>query len=172
MARPTMLQAYICDRRVGDGFRTAFVLSDNGESVTLFVHSKLATVTVPRATVQKARAVPYQPAQVRANILAKARYFRQHGKRFPRQPTVELLRMLGTRKGAIDETVNAAPLPETVATRERRIMQAERRIELAGVVTAIREKIDMQPEEIPAPLPRPPRLRPRYVHPDQLALAL
>ena len=172
MERPTMLQAYICDKRVGDGFRPAFVLKDNGESVTLFVHSKLAMVTVPRAIVQKARPVSYQPAQVRANLLAKARYFRQHGKRFPRQPTVELLRMLGTRKGAIEEMVNAAPLPETLAGRERRIMQAERRAELAGVVTAIREKIDLEPEELPLPLPRPHRARPRYVHPGQLALAL
>jgi hypothetical protein len=172
MTRPTMLQAYICDRRVGDGYRTAFVLRDNGETATLFVHSKLATVTVPCATAQKARVVPYRPAQVRANILEKARYFRQHGKRFPRQLTVELLRRLGAARASIDETVGAAPLPGTIAARERRLVQAERRIELAGAIIAIREKIDMQPEEVPTPAPKLHRHRPRYVHPDQLALAL
>jgi hypothetical protein len=167
-----MIMPYICDRRVGDGYRTAFLLKVNGETATLFVHSKLATVTIPRSAVEKARVVPYQPAQVRANILEKARYFRLHGKRFPRQPTMELLRMLGAGRAALDETVCAAPLPETIAARERRVMQIERRAELAGVVIAIREKIEMQPEEMPDPAPRTYRPRPRYVHPDQLALAL
>ncbi len=144
MPRPTMLFPYLSDRRIGDGYRTAFVLRMDGETATLFVHSKLATVTVPRSAVEKARIVPYQP-QVRANILEKARYFRQHGKRFPRQPTVELLRMLGAGRATIAETVSAAPLPETIAARERWFMQVERRAELADVVIAIREKIGMQP---------------------------
>lgn len=172
MARPTMIFPYLSDRRVGDGHRPAFVLSAGSETATLFVHSKLVTLTVPRSTMEKARVISYKPAQVRANILEKARYFRQHGKRFPRQPTMELLRRLGTGRGAIDEIVNAEPLPETIAARGRRIMQAERRIELAAVLTAIRDKIDMQPEEAPAPAPKLHRPRPRYAHPDQLALAL
>lgn len=172
MTRPTMIFPYLSDRRVGDGYRTAFVLSVSTETATLFVHSKLVTLTVPRATMEKARTVPYKPAQVRAHILGKARYFRQHGKRFPRQPTMELLRRLGTGRGAIDEVVNAEPLPGTIAARGQRIMQAERRIELAAVLTAIRDKIDMQPEETPALPPKLPRPRPRYAHPDQLALAL
>lgn len=172
MARPTMIFPYLSDRRVGDGHRPAFILSAGRETATLFVHSKLVTVTVPRSTIEKARIVPYKPSDVRIRILEKARYFRQHGKRFPRQPTMELLRMLGTGRGTIDETVNAEPLPETVAARERRFVQAERRIELAAVITAIREKIDMQPEEPPAPAARAHRSRLRYVHPDQLALAL
>lgn len=172
MPRPTMLFLYLSDRRTGDGYRTAFLLKANGETATLFVHGKLATLTVPRAAIEKARVVPYQPAQVRKSILEKARYFRQHGKRFPRQPTIELLRLLGARGAAIDETVGAAPLPETIAARERRGIQIERRAELAGAIIAIREKIEMQPMEEPAPVPRPHRARLRYVHPDQLALAL
>ena len=87
MARPTMIFPYLSDRRVGDGHRPAFVLSAGSETATLFVHSKLVTLTVPRSTMEKARVISYKPAQVRANILEKARYFRQHGKRFPRQPT-------------------------------------------------------------------------------------
>lgn len=172
MARPTMILPYICDARVGDGYRPAFVLRENGETVTLFVHSKLTTVTVPRATVMKARSVSYRPADVRTHILEKARYYRQRGKRFPRQTTVELLRRLGAARSAIEETVKAAPLPQTIAARERRMMQAARRTELAFAVTAIREKIEMQPEEMPAPVARARSLRRRYVHPDQLALAL
>ena len=172
MARPTMIFPYLSDRRVGDGQRPAFVLSARGDIATLFVHSKLAMVTVPRSTIEKARVVPYKPAEVRCRILEKARYFRQHGKRFPRQPTVELLRMLGTGRGTIDATVNAEPLPETIAARGQRIREAERRIELAAAITAIREKIDMQPEEPTAPAARAHRPRLRYVHPDQLALAL
>lgn len=172
---PVMVMPYLSDARAGDGYRTAFVIKENCETAVLFVHSKLVTVTVPLTTLTKARRLPYKPAEVRARILTKARYFRQRGKRFPRQPTVELLRRLGAARAAIDQTVNAEPLPETVAAKQRRIEQAEKREVLAGVVAAIRDKIDNTPPA-PEPIERPrhaqPRKRARYVHPDQFTLGL
>ena len=73
---------------------------------------------------------------------------------------------------AIEETVATAPLPEVVAARERRIVQAEQAIEVAQAVTAIRAKIELQLMEEAAPQPRARKPRQRHVHPDQLALAL
>ena len=172
---PVMVMPYLDDARSGSGYRPAFLLKENGDNAVLFVHSKLVTVTIPLATLRKAKRLPYQPADVRTRILARAKHYRQHGKRFPRQPTVELLRRLGAARAVIAATVNAEPFPETVAAREERILQAIRREALAGVVAAIRDKIDHAP---PAPAraesPRhaTPRRRARHVHPDQLALGL
>lgn len=172
---PVMVMPYLSDARAGDGYRPAFVIKENCETAVLFVHSKLVTVTVPLATLTQARRVPYRPADVRARILTKARYFRQRGKRFPRQQAMELLRHLGAARAAIDQTVGADPLPETVAASRRRLEQAVQREALAGVVAAIRDKIDHTPPA-PEPIERPrhakPRQRARYVHPDQFALGL
>lgn len=129
---------------------------------------------MPRSTVAKAVVVPYRPAAVRARILERARYFRRLGRRFSRRATMELLRRLGAGRTSIEGTVGAAPLPETVAARERRSSGTERRAEIAHVTTAIREKIEMQLAEISAPAPRQrrTRVRVRRAHPDQLVLAL
>ena len=172
-----MIQPYLSDRRIGDGYRPAFVLEEREETVLLFVQSKLAIVSVPRAVAEKAHQVGYRPRQVRNRILERARYFRQHGRRFPRKATVRMLRLLGVGGRAIEETLTVGPLPEVVAAQERRVERAERAAALAGVVEAIRDKIEHQPPEPPAPLPRPDsgvprRSRPRFVHPDQLDLSL
>lgn len=172
-----MIQPYLSDRRIGDGYRPAFVLEEREETVLLFVQSKLATVSVPRAVAEKARQVSYQPRQVRSRILERARQFRQHGRRFPRKATVQMLRLLGAGGKAIKETLTVGPLPDVVAARERRVERAERAAALAGVAEAIRDKIENQPPESPAPSPGPApgarsRLRPRFAHPDQLDLAL
>ena len=171
-ARPAMILPYIVDARVGDGFRPAFVLEERSDAAVLFVPSKLATVTVPKAVVAKASIVSYQPRRVRELLLAQVRLHRQQGRRFPRKAAVEMLRRLGAAKAAIDETVTVAPLPEVLAERRRRAGEAERAAELAAVVTAIREKIDLQLAEPPV-LARPPgkRHKVRHVHPDHLALA-
>lgn len=172
---PVMVMPYITDPRVGDGYRTAFVMKERGQAVLLFVHNKMATVTVPLATVIKAARVPYKPADVRSRLLKSARYYRQHGKRFPRQQTVELLRRLGAARAAIEQTVDADPLPETIAAKERRLEAAMKREVLAGVAAAIRDKIDNTPP-IPEPTekPRQPKARRRvpYLHPDQFSLGL
>ena len=172
---PVMILPYLDDARAGSGYRPAFVMKENCETAVLFVPTKLVTVTVPLATLSKARRIPYKPADVRSRILTKARYCRQHGKRFPRQQTVALLRRLGAARAAIDQTVNADPLPETIAARHRREEQAVQREVLAGVAAAIRDKIDNTPPS-PAPIERTrhakPRQRARYVHPDQIALGL
>lgn len=172
--RPAMILPYIVDARVGDGYRPAFVLALRQDVALLYVPSKLATVTVPMATVRKASVVSYQPRRVRERLLAQVRQHRQQGKRFPREATVKLLRRLGAAKAAIDETVTVPPSTEVLVARERRAMQVERAAELAGVATAIREKIDLQLVGPCPALPRPtaPRSRQRYVHPDQLALTL
>ena len=173
---PRMIQPYLSDRRIGDGYRPAFVLEEREETVLLFVQSKLATVSVPRAVAEKARQVSYQPRLVRSRILERARYFRQHGRRFPRKATVQMLRLLGAGGRVIEETLTVGPLPHVVAARKRRMERAERAATLAGVVQAIREKIELQPPEPPAPPSgpaiKPRRSRQRYVHPDQLDLAL
>lgn len=173
-ARPAMILPYIIDARVGDGYRPAFILETRQDAVLLYVPSKLATVTVPKATVTKARVLSYQPRGVRERLLEQVRLYRKRGKRFPREATMELLWRLGAARAAIDETVTVPPSPEAVAARGRRAMQAERAAELAGVATAIREKIELQLAEPRPALPRPAAPRPRqcYVHPDQLALAL
>lgn len=172
MTRPAMIMPYISDARVGDGYRPAFVLSQRADCATLYVPSKLAAVTVPLRAVEKARAVSYRPRVVRDQLLERVRLYRQKGRRFPRKPTMELLRLLGAGRATIDETVSIPPLPETITARERRSMQVERRAELADIASAIRAKIDMQSVELPAPLPRPYRARARFIHPDQLSLAL
>ena len=172
-ARPAMIMPYIVDARVGDGYRPAFILETRPDAALLFVPSKLATVTVPKAVVAKAHSVSYQPRSVRERLLAQVRLHRQQGKRFPRKAAVEMLRRLGATKAAIDETVLAAPLPEVMAARERRAGEAERAATLAAVVNAIREKVEFQLAEPPVQArPQARRARPRYVHPDQLALAL
>jgi hypothetical protein len=172
-----MIQPYLSDRRIGDGYRPAFVLEEREETVLLFVQSKLATVSVPRAVAEKARQVSYQPRLVRSRILERARYFRQHGRRFPRKATVQMLRLLGAGGRVIDETLTIGPLPDVAAARERRVERAERAAALAGVVETIRDKIKNQPPEPSAPPPgraakAPHRIRQRHVHPDQLDLAL
>ena len=171
-----MIQPYLSDRRVGDGYRPAFVLEERDETVLLFVQSKLATVSIPRAVAEKAHQVSYQPRQVRNRILERARYFRQHGRRFPRKATVRMLRLLGVGGKAIEETLTVGPLPDVIAAKERRVERAERAAALAGVVEAIRDKIEHPPPEPSAPPPRSAirsrRLRQRHVHPDQLDLAL
>jgi hypothetical protein len=170
-----MVMPYITDARVGDGYRTAFVMKERGETVLLFVHNKMVTVTVPLASVTKAARVPYKPAEVRSRILTNARYYRQHGKRFPRQQTVELLRRLGAARAAIEQTINTDPLPETIAAKNRRLEEAMKREVLAGVAAAIRDKIDNTPPT-PEPIERPAHAKPRkparHVHPDQFSLGL
>jgi hypothetical protein len=113
---------------------------------------------------------------VRNRILERARYFRRHGRRFPRQATVRMLRLLGAGGKAIEETLTVGPLPDVVAARERRVERAERAAALAGVVEAIRDKIENQPPQLLAPPSRlatkvPRRSRSRLAHPDQLDLA-
>lgn len=169
-----MIRPYISDPRTGDGYRAAFILKERGPSVLLYVPSLLLTVSVPKETIQKARPLPYRPRVVRTAILKRAKLYRRHGYRFPRQATVEVLQKLGAGRAAIVETVKTEPLREVIVARQRRIEQAERAAEMEGVVTAIRERIDWQlaQEPLPRQAPRPGRPRTRYVHPDQLALAL
>lgn len=169
-----MVRPYISDARIGDGYRIAFVLKERSETVLLYLPSELATVTIPAAILAKASQVTYRPRIVRANMLKRAKLYRRHGHRFPRKATVQVLQMLGAGRAAIEETVNAEPLPEVVAARAQRAMQAERAAELADAVTAIKARIDWQLAEQPKPAPvvRPRRRRTPYVHPDQLALGL
>lgn len=170
--RLTMIRPFISDARLGDGFRTAFILREHGETVTLYVPSELAAVTVPKAAITRAAEITYRPRVVRTNIIRRARLYRRHGHRFPREATVALLRLLGAKPSLVEETVATAPLPETTQARERRKAQAEQAAELAAAAASIRDKIEFHlanPTMPPLP-PRRPRLR--HVHPDQLALAL
>ena len=52
------------------------------------------------------------------------------------------------------------------------MVRGEQAIEVAQAVTAIREKIELQLLEGPAPQPRPRKLRQHHVHSNQLALTL
>lgn len=172
---PRMVRPYISDARAGDGYRTALVLRERDDATRLFVPSRLAVVTVPRAGVEAATPVAYRPRVVRTNILAAVRLCRRHGRRFPRAATVEVLRRLGAARAAVDEAVAVEASPEAVAARERRAARAGRAPEVAAVATAIREKIDFQLAH--GPTSSRGTLRPRRrpvpgAHPDQLALAL
>ena len=167
-----MLRPYISDARIGDGYRTAFVLSEGGSTAVLYLPCELATVTVPLASLAKAKVITFRPKVVRGHMLARVRLYRRYGHRFPRKATVEVLRRLGAASAAVEATARTEPLPEVVAARERRIARAEQAIEVAQAVIAIREKIELQLTEEPALQPRSRKPRQRHVHPDQLALAL
>ena len=55
--------------------------------------------------------------------------------------------MLGVGDKATEETLTVGPLPDVVAARERQAERAEQASALAGVMGAIREKIEQQPPE-------------------------
>lgn len=170
----TMVRPYISDARVGDGYRTAFVVRERGDAALLFVPSRLATVTMPKAAVEKAQRIAYRPRRVRENMLALARTYRRIGHRFPKAATVAVLRSLGAARAAADEAISIEASPETIAARARRAVRAELAPEVAAVAAAIRAKIDLQLAEAPTRDPeRPARRRRRETraHPDQLALA-
>ena len=167
-----MLRPYISDTRIGDGYRTAFVLSERASTAALYLPYELATVTVTLASLARAKAIAFRPKVVRGHILRRVRLYRRYGHRFPRQATVEVLRRLGAASAAIEATVATEPLPEVAVARELRITRAEQAIEVAQAVIAIREKIELQLTEEPLPQPRSRKPRQRHVHPDQLALAL
>lgn len=158
--------------RFRNGFRTAFLVNERKNTANLYLPSELATVSVPKANLVKAKVIAYRPKVVRGHMLNRARLYRRHGHRFPRKATIEVLRRLGAGTAAIEATVPAEPLPEVITARERRLMRAEQAVEIAYVATAIRDKIELQPVEQPAAPPRPRRSRQPYVHPDQLALGL
>lgn len=174
--RPPMLRLYVSHARTGDGYRNVFVLSQRGETATVYVLGQLAAVPVPAASLGKAKPITYRPRVVRNNLLKRARLYRKYGHRFPRNATVQLLRMLGAGQATIDETVNAPALPEVAQARVQRAERTERLAEITAAATAIRERVTLQLEERPAvrdlPIHRRRRARVRYVHPDQLALAL
>jgi hypothetical protein len=168
--RPQMLRLYVSHERTGDGYRNVFVLSQTGETTTVYVLDQLKAVPVPTTSLAKAKPVPYRPKVVRSNLLKRARLYRKYGPRVPRHATVQLLRMLGAGRATIEETVNAPPLPEVVQARAQRLERAEQRERLTGISTAIRERIEAQPLE--RPRHAQPRRRARHVHPDQLAVGL
>jgi hypothetical protein len=168
----TMLRPYISDARIGDGYRTAFLMGESRETATLYLPSELATVSVPKASLVKAAVIAYRSKVVRRHMLKRARLYRRHGHRFPRKATIEVLSQLGAGTSTIEALVHTEPLPEVIAARERRALQAEQAIETAYVAAAIRTKIELQPAEQPAPPSRSRRSRQPYVHPDQLVLGL
>lgn len=170
-----MVRPYISDARIGDGYRTAFVVRERGDAAVLFVPSRLATVTVPRSAVEKAQRIDYRPRKVRENMLALARTLRRAGHRFPRAATVGVLRTLGAGRAAVEEAVSVEASPEAAAARQRRAARAEIAPVVADVTAAIRAKVEFQLAQGPAPDPeRAARRRrgKRHAHPDQLALAL
>lgn len=169
---PSMLWLYVSHPRTGDGYRAVFVLSDKGETATIYVLGQLAAITLPKASLEKAQAKPYRPHVVREQILKRARCCRKHGRRFPRAATVQLLHMLGAAGTVIEAAVRTPALPATLAAQAQRAVDAERRAQLAEVATAIRDKIEFQLANPPPALPMPCRTPGRYPHPDQLALAL
>lgn len=174
--RPTMIRPYIEDARLGDGFRTAFVLRDKPSRAVLFVPSLLATAEVPAESARNAKVIAYRPLVIRHHMLARARMMRTHGHRFPRAATVEVLRRLGAGRASIAEAVQAAPSPEVVAARERRSSRAERAEHEREVEAAIRDRMAFaarhpRPETPARPIPAPRRRR-FDPHPDQFALAL
>ena len=124
-----MRHPYISDARIGDGYRTAFVLSEGASTAVLYLPYELATATVPLASLAKAKAIVYRPKVVRGHMLRRIRLYRRYGYRFPRKATVEVLRRLGAARMAIEATVATESLPEVVAARERRIARAEQAIE-------------------------------------------
>lgn len=98
-----------------------------------------------------------------------------HGRRFPREAKVEMLRRLGAARAAADGAVTIEASPEAVAAREHRAARVARAPEVAAVAAAIRDKIDFQLAH--GPTSSRGTLRPRRrpvpgAHPDQLALAL
>lgn len=168
--RPFMVRPYVSDPHVGDGFFPGFVLAERGENALLYLPSKLATVTVRRSALEKAQRLPYRPRVIRNNVLARAKLYRQHGHRFPRAATVQLLRLLGAGKATIEETVNVPMLPHVQAQRQARKAQAERAAEIGHAAIAIRQRIEQAPLGVERPAV--PRRRTRQPHPDQLALEL
>ena len=168
---PPMIRPYLSDARIGDGHRSAFVLRETEETAQLYVPSLLATVTVPRACVAKARRVGYRPRVVRANLLSLVRCYRRHGRRFPHQATVRLLRLLGATRAAIDAAMVVEPLPEVVEARARRAA-------CTALVAAIRARIEHQAAEAEsdafraAPASHAQGCRRPGRHPDQMTLAL
>jgi hypothetical protein len=170
--RPEMVRPYLSDPRIGDGYRNAFILARKRSTALLFIQTELVTVTVPLASLAKAKPLAYRPAYVRERILARVALYRRQGWRFPRTATIELLRRLGARKSLISETVNTPPLPEVLALRARRDERAAHAAELADAITAIRSRIELQAAEAPACAPRPRRRRRHEPHRGQLALAL
>ncbi len=159
----------------GDGYRTALVLKANAGVVTLYVPSELAVVRVEAVRLAKATSVTYRPSVVRANMLRRAKLYRQIGRRFARQAAVRALLALGTKQGLIAACVEAAALPETVAAREARALRAERMVEWAAAEAAIRARIEWQLAQPAEPVPvakKGQRPRRREAHPDQMALAL
>lgn len=168
--RPVMIRPYIEDTRIGDGYRTAFVLREGRSRTVLFVPSLLATVEVPPERVRTAKAITYRPRVVRENMLTRARMMRTYGHRFPRRATVEILRWLGAGRASITEAVQAPPLPEVVATRARQRLQAEQAEQVRAVGAAIQARIVFAATH--PPRRTPVRRRARQAHPDQLVLAL
>ena len=65
-----MRHPYIGDARIGDGYRTAFVLSEGASTAVLHLPYELATVPVPVASLAKAKAIAYRPKVVRSHMLA------------------------------------------------------------------------------------------------------
>ena len=47
--RPQMLRLYVSHERTGDGYRNVFVLSQTGETATVYVLDQLKAVPVPLA---------------------------------------------------------------------------------------------------------------------------
>lgn len=163
---PAMIRPYLSGARIGDGHRSTFVLRETDETALLYVPSRLATVTVPRACVEEAPRVGYRPRVVRANLLRLACSYRRYGRRFPHQATVRLLRLLGATRAAIDEVMAVEPLPEVVEARARRAA-------CTALVAAIRARIEHQAAEAKTlPAPHAQGCRRPGTHPDQLTLAL
>ena len=87
-----MLSPSISDARIGDGYRTAFVLRERASTAALYLPYELATVTVPLESLAKAKAIAYRPKVVRGHMLRRIRLYRRYCHRFPRKATVEVLR--------------------------------------------------------------------------------
>ena len=57
-------------------------------TATLYLPYELATVTVPLASLARAKAIAYRPKVVRGHMLRRIRLYRRYGHRFPRKATV------------------------------------------------------------------------------------
>ena len=150
-----------------------WVLKADAAAAVLYLPCELAVVRVEAARLAKATGVTYRPGVVRANMLRRAKLYRQIGRRFSRKAAVRALLALGTKQGVIAASVEAAPLPETVAAREARALRAERAAEWAAAEAAIRARIEWQLAQPAEPVPvakkgRAPRRR--AAHLDQMAL--